>query len=114
MIGGYPPLEFLADAADRIRHVHLKDTILDKALPVLHGERSIMQGVQDGMFCAMGRGDVPIAEIVMSLERSGYDRWYERRIPPRRRFGPCLHTGGFMRPSVLGVDQPRTLRRGTI
>ncbi len=76
MIGGYPPLDFLADAGDRIRHVHLKDTILDKALPVLHGERSIMQGVQDGMFCAMGRGDVPIAEIVMSLERSGYDRWY--------------------------------------
>jgi len=76
LIGGYDPMEFVADARDRIRHVHLKDTILDLARPVLDGELSIMQGVQNGMFCPMGRGDVAIGEIVMSLERSGYDRWY--------------------------------------
>ncbi len=76
MIGGYDPLEFLADARDRIRHLHLKDAILDLARPVFLGEQSIMQGVQNGMFCPMGSGDVPIGEIVMALERSGYDRWY--------------------------------------
>jgi len=76
LIGGYDPLRFLNDARDRIRHVHLKDAVLDKALPVFNGEQTIMQGVQNGMFCPMGRGDVPIGEIVVALERSGYDRWY--------------------------------------
>lgn len=76
LIGGYDPLEFLTDARDRIRHVHLKDTVLELARPVFAGEQSIMQGVQNGMFCPMGRGDVPIGEIVVLLERSGYDRWY--------------------------------------
>ena len=76
MIGGYDPLEFLRDARDRIVHVHLKDVHLDKAAPVFAGEQSIMQGVQNGMFCPMGDGDVPIADIIVELERSGYDRWY--------------------------------------
>ncbi len=76
LIAGYDPLEFINDARGHIRHVHLKDTVLDLARPVGSGERSIVQGVQDGMFCALGHGDVPIGEVVMSLERSGYDRWY--------------------------------------
>jgi len=76
MIGGQDPLEFIAEAFDRIRHVHLKDVHLDMAAPVLAGSRSIMQGVQDGMFCNLGHGDVPIADIVRSLEDHGYDHWY--------------------------------------
>ena len=56
--------------------MHLKDVHLDKAAPVFAGEQSIMQGVQNGMFCTMGDGDVPIAEIVTELEMTGYDRWY--------------------------------------
>jgi len=76
LIGGYDPLDFLRDARDRIRHVHLKDTILDLARPVFEHDQSIMQGVQSGMFCPMGRGDVPIGQIVTELERSGYDCWY--------------------------------------
>ena len=76
MIGGYDPLEFLADARDRIVHVHLKDVHLDRAAPVFAGEQSIMEGVQNGMFCPMGDGDVPIAQVVTELERTGYDGWY--------------------------------------
>ena len=75
-IGGYDPLQFLADARDRIRHVHLKDVRLATAARVIAGELTLMEGVQAGMFCPMGRGDVPIDEIVTSLERSGYDGWY--------------------------------------
>jgi inosose dehydratase len=75
-IGGYDPLQFLADARDRIRHVHLKDVHLATADRVVAGELTLMEGVQAGMFCPMGRGDVPIAEIVTSLEQSGYDGWY--------------------------------------
>lgn len=76
LIGGYDPLAFLDDARDRIVHVHLKDVHLDLAAPVLAGTQSIMQGVQNGMFCPMGEGDVPVADIVLALERSGYDGWY--------------------------------------
>ena len=76
MIGGYDPVEFLADARDRVVHVHLKDVLLDKAAPVFAGEQSIMEGVQNGMFCPMGDGDVPVAEVVTELERTGYDGWY--------------------------------------
>jgi len=75
-IGGTDPLEFLDQAFDRIKHVHLKDVHLDLAAPVFAGEQSIMQGVQAGMFCNLGRGDVPIADIVVELEERGYDQWY--------------------------------------
>lgn len=76
MIGGYHPRDFLERAGHRIRHVHLKDVHLAKAAPVLAGQETIMQGVQNGMFCAMGEGDVPIAEVVVALEQRGYTGWY--------------------------------------
>jgi inosose dehydratase len=75
-IGGMDPMEFLDIAFDRIKHVHLKDVVMDKAMPVFHHEQSIMEGVQAGMFCNLGRGDVPIGAIVTELEARGYDQWY--------------------------------------
>ncbi len=76
MIGGVDPLEFAADAFSRVRHVHLKDVDLERAGPVLTGARTIMQGVQAGMFTNLGEGDVPVGEIIGSLEACGYDQWY--------------------------------------
>ena len=75
-IGGMDPLEFIDIAFDRIRHVHLKDVVMDLAGPVFAGDQSIMDGVQAGMFCNLGRGDVPIGAIVTELEARGYDQWY--------------------------------------
>lgn len=75
-IGGMDPIEFIDIAFDRIRHVHLKDVVMDLAQPVFAGEQSIMEGVQAGMFCNLGRGDVAIGEIVTTLEARGYDQWY--------------------------------------
>jgi len=75
-IGGYDLLEFLDDAHDRVRHVHLKDVHLDIAAQMHSHGVSLMQAVQRGMFCPMGRGDVAIAEVIFALERSGYDGWY--------------------------------------
>jgi inosose dehydratase len=75
-IGGMDPMEFIDLAFDRICHVHLKDVVMDLAAPVFAGEQSIMEGVQAGMFCNLGRGDVPIGEIVTKLEARGYDQWY--------------------------------------
>lgn len=76
LIGGTDPLAFAREAFDRIRHVHLKDVHLDLATPVFAGEQSIMEGVQAGMFCNLGSGDVAIAEIVTALEEQGYEDWY--------------------------------------
>lgn len=75
-IGGLDPLEFIDVAFDRIRHVHLKDVVMDRAAPVFAGDQSIMQGVQAGMFCNLGCGEVAIGDIVNTLEDRGYDRWY--------------------------------------
>ena len=75
-IGGMDPMEFIDVAFDRIRHVHLKDVVMNEALPVFRHEKSIMEGVQAGMFCNLGRGDVPIGDIVSTLEARGYDQWY--------------------------------------
>lgn len=75
-VGGMDPLEFIDVAFDRIRHVHLKDVVMDRAAPVFAGDQSIMEGVQAGMFCNLGHGDVPIGDVVTALEARGYDRWY--------------------------------------
>jgi inosose dehydratase len=75
-IGGMDPMEFLDSAFDRIKHVHLKDVVMDLAMPVFEHEQTIMEGVQAGMFCNLGSGDVPIREIVSTLEARGYDQWY--------------------------------------
>ena len=75
-IGGMDPMEFIDMAFDQIRHVHLKDVVMDRAAPVFAGVQSIMEGVQAGMFCNLGCGDVPITEVVTTLEARGYDGWY--------------------------------------
>lgn len=76
LIGGTDPLDFATRYFDRIRHVHLKDVHLDIAAPVFTTEKTIMEGVQSGMFCNLGDGDVPIAEVIIALETAGYDQWY--------------------------------------
>jgi inosose dehydratase len=75
-IGGIDILEFAKAAFDRIGHVHLKDVDLSRAPSVLNRSQSIMQGVQDGLFTVLGKGDVPIIELVTFLENNGYQGWY--------------------------------------
>jgi len=75
-IGGVDILEFAKAAFDRIGHVHLKDVDLSRAQSVLNRSQSIMQGVQDGLFTVLGKGDVPIIELVTFLENNGYQGWY--------------------------------------
>ena len=75
-IGGVDILEFAKAAFDRIGHVHLKDVDLSRAQSVLNRSQSIMQGVQDGLFTVLGKGDVPIIELVTFLENNRYQGWY--------------------------------------
>jgi inosose dehydratase len=75
-LSGFDPLDFARQAAGRIGHVHLKDVDLGMTDRVLSRELSLMEATQAGLFTNLGDGDVPIAEIVLELERSGYDGWY--------------------------------------
>lgn len=76
LMGGCDPLDFVERHFDRIRHVHLKDVEMATARRVVSGELTLMAGVQAGMFCNLGPGDVPIDEIVRALEQRHYDGWY--------------------------------------
>ncbi len=76
IIGGADPLALVRQWPDRIGLVHLKD-IDEQQLPDLQNEvRTLMECVQSGIFPPLGRGSVPIAEIVTALELDGHQRWY--------------------------------------
>jgi inosose dehydratase len=75
-IGGVDPVEFAKDAVSRVGHVHLKDVRLDLAPALMRREVSLMQATQSGLFTPLGQGDVDIAGVVQTLERSGYQGWY--------------------------------------
>ena len=75
-IGGTDPLQFVRDNAARIGLAHLKDVNLAIASRALRRELTLLQAVQADMFVPFGHGDVPISDIVVELEQSGYRGLY--------------------------------------
>jgi inosose dehydratase len=75
-IGGVDVVDFAKKAFARVGHVHLKDVNLSKSKSVLARQESIMSGVQKGLFTPLGSGDVPIADVIRTLESAGYQGWY--------------------------------------
>jgi inosose dehydratase len=71
-IGGADPLELAGTASSRVGLVHLKDVRTAVAARLNAGEMDLMAAVQAGLFAPLGDGDVPIADIVTTLERDGY------------------------------------------
>ena len=76
LLGGTDPAELARQAPDRIGHVHLKDVSQLVARRVADGEISYAQGVANGLYQPLGRGDVDIAGVVEALSGHGYDGWY--------------------------------------
>lgn len=76
LIGGTDPLELARQYASQVAHVHLKDVDAAKAARVRSGEITYMEGVQANMYVPLGDGDVPVGEIVATLEAAGYEGWY--------------------------------------
>lgn len=76
LIGGADPVALAAKHARRIRHTHLKDVDAAWAARVQSGDVTYTDAVRQGMYRALGQGDVDIAAIVGSLEGAGYDGWY--------------------------------------
>lgn len=75
-LGGGDPVQLVKDHAARIVHAHLKDVSLEVAARVRAGELSYRDGVQQGMYRALGEGDARIPEIIAALRGAGYDGWY--------------------------------------
>ena len=74
-IGGADPVQFVRRHAERIVHVHLKDVDAGLAERVGNGGLSLVEATRLGLFRPLGRGDVPIDEVVGVLDRHGYERW---------------------------------------
>jgi inosose dehydratase len=80
-LGGFDPLQFATAFPDRVGLVHLKDMRADLAEAFGDSQggddpMTLMAAVRGGLFPALGEGDLPIAEVVQTLEASGYDGWY--------------------------------------
>lgn len=75
-IGGVDPVDFARRHRDRVGLVHLKDTRLDVAERLNHNELTLMTAVQNGLFPALGQGDLKVDAVVTTLERDGYRGWY--------------------------------------
>lgn len=75
-LGGFDPLRFANEYADRVGLVHLKDTNLALVKPLVKGEISLMEAVQQGLFTSLGQGDLPIAAVIDKLEAARYGGIY--------------------------------------
>jgi predicted dehydrogenase/sugar phosphate isomerase/epimerase len=76
LVGGADPVVLPAGHAGRIRHTHPKDVDAIWATRVQSGDVTYTDALRGGMHRPLGQGDVNIASIVGSLERSEYDGWY--------------------------------------
>ncbi|MGQ0844087.1 MAG: TIM barrel protein [Sporichthyaceae bacterium] len=88
MVGGGDPLMLTRSAAARIAHVHLKDVEPALAAEVRSGAMGYADAVRAGMYVPLGQGGAKVAEVVGTLEDSGYRGWYvmeqDRILAPHR------------------------------
>lgn len=75
-LGGYDAVDLVADHAERVTHVHLKDVDLAMAAHLGDGGSSFTDGVRAGLFKPLGQGDIDIVTLVKELEHRGYRGWY--------------------------------------
>jgi inosose dehydratase len=76
VIGGSDPLEIAEKAADRVRHVHLKDVDSGVARRLGRREIGFKEAAQQNAFRPLGEGDVDVGRLLEILDRSGYSGWY--------------------------------------
>ena len=84
--GGGDSVAFVREYAERIRHVHFKDCSDAVATRVREEGLDYFQGVDAGVFCELGEGNVDFQSVLCELEAAGYDGWLvvEQDILPGR------------------------------
>ena len=76
--GGSDPatvLELLERHRERVWYVHFKDMSAEVAQSARQSGLSYQQAVGAGVFCELGQGVVPFADVLRELESSGYRGW---------------------------------------
>jgi inosose dehydratase len=75
-LGGTDVVALAEDHGGRVGHVHLKDVHLDVADRFRRGELDLVEATRQGLFCALGDGDVAVERVIRALEAGGYEGWY--------------------------------------
>jgi inosose dehydratase len=76
LIGGTDPVELAREHAGRVVHVHAKDVNGALARRVQRGELTYQAAVAQGLYTALGQGDIDFKSIVDALTAAGFDGWY--------------------------------------
>jgi inosose dehydratase len=87
--GGGDPLAAVRTFGSRVDYLHLKDVDPGKLAEVRRRELDFAGGVAAGVFCPLGQGCVPFAEIFEELARLDFDGWVvvEQDVDPTGRTG---------------------------
>jgi inosose dehydratase len=75
LFGGGDPLVAIAKYASRIWHVHFKDCAHDVAQRARAEGWDYHTAIGRGLFCELGRGMVPFADVRDALRVQNYDGW---------------------------------------
>ncbi len=75
LAAGADPLAVLGTHVARVRHVHLKDVDASLAAQVREGKLAYAEAVSAGMYVPLGTGDVPISDVLATLEHADYRDW---------------------------------------
>jgi len=73
--GGGDPLEAVRTFGSRIDYLHLKDVAPHRLERVRREKLDFNEGVAAGVFCPLGQGRVPFAEIFDELASSEFEGW---------------------------------------
>ena len=73
--GGADAARAAEDYHDLVRHVHVKD-VSNAVMDAVRAEgKGLDDALRRGVFCPLGRGDVPIPGVMEALRRHGYTGW---------------------------------------
>lgn len=73
--GGGDPVEGLRKHGDRLWHFHFKDYQPEIGRQSRAEGWDYFESVRRGIFCELGKGEIPFAALLEELKRIGYDGW---------------------------------------
>lgn len=72
---GVDPVRLVQRAGDRVRHVHLKDARDSVIRRLNSGQTDFLGSIDEGIFCRLGEGDLPIADFLAALSAQSFPGW---------------------------------------
>ena len=73
--GGTEPVKLLQEYRDRVWHVHFKDCSAEIHRRSRGAGWNYFESLRNGIFCELGRGDVPFAAVLDELRQANYHGW---------------------------------------